>query len=107
MSRNQHDVVRDHFGVLADAQIASGTPSSGDVPVSDGAGGRAWGAGGGGGSDFDKVGTAYRFPAGGGYDRIEQEDLGDSTDAYLQLTAGNSIHHGTDGTGQFDVNAQG
>lgn len=52
MTRNRHDLVEDHFGVLDDAQIASGTPADQDVPISNGDGTRTWGpmTGGGGGS---------------------------------------------------------
>jgi hypothetical protein len=42
VTRNTHDMVNDHFGDLDDAQIASGSPSSGDVPASNGDGTRTW-----------------------------------------------------------------
>lgn len=39
-----------HRGLVPDDQLATGTAGSGDVPISDGAGSRAWGAPSGGGS---------------------------------------------------------
>lgn len=47
---NPHNIVDSHEGALDDAQIADGTPTAGQVPISDGDGTRTWGdmSGGGG-----------------------------------------------------------
>lgn len=47
MTRQTHDIVNDHFGVLEEDQIASGTPGIGKVPVGTGTGTAAWGDAGG------------------------------------------------------------
>lgn len=65
MSRQQHDVVNDHFGVLDDAQIASGTPADGDVPTSNGDGTRTWGPGGGGGGSVHLADDTTTFSEDG------------------------------------------
>lgn len=45
ISRNTHDIVNDHFGTAEAEQIASGTPTSGYIPVAAGAGNpAAWAA---------------------------------------------------------------
>lgn len=44
--------------------------------------------GGGGGSDFDKTVPTYRFPAGGGYTQIAQEDPADGSNAYVDMQYG-------------------
>lgn len=62
ISRNTHDIENDHFGVLSDAQIASGTPAAGEVPVSNGDGTRTWG---GGGGRFPMASSAPSSPAEG------------------------------------------
>ncbi len=49
MSRTQHDVQNDHFGVLDAAQLAGGTATSGYAPISNGDGTSTWGPAGGGG----------------------------------------------------------
>ena len=38
MTRNTHDIINDHFGTAEAEQIASGTPTSGYVPIAAGAG---------------------------------------------------------------------
>lgn len=43
MARNEHDIVRDHFGVLEEDQLASGTATAGYAPVASGTGTAAWG----------------------------------------------------------------
>lgn len=69
MTRNQHDVVNDHFGTLTQAQIATGTPTSGYVPTATGTSTDppAWaaqtGGGGGGSSQWkDPVRVATTVP---------------------------------------------
>lgn len=44
MPRNEHDIVLDHFGVLEEDQLASGTPTAGTAPIATGTGTAAWGA---------------------------------------------------------------
>lgn len=50
MTRNTHDIVEDHFGVLEEDQIASDTPTVGYVPIATGTGTAEWGPQTGGGT---------------------------------------------------------
>lgn len=56
--------------------------------------------GGGGTMQWDEVGSVYQFPLGGGFDTIEQEDLGDGTDSYAYISSGVFDIETDDGAGQ-------
>jgi hypothetical protein len=58
--------------------------------------------GGGGAAPFDIAGATYRFPAGGGYAQLAQEDPGDGSDAYVELTFGELHLHADDGSGHVE-----
>lgn len=63
MVRQTHDLVNDHFGELNDAQIATGTPTTGQAPLSNGDGTRTWGTVSGGGLSDLITGNDSTFAA--------------------------------------------
>lgn len=96
MVRNTHDLIEDHHGVLDDAQLASGTPASGDAPLSNGDGTRTWGpAGGGPGTTPDLEAVLTEGNDTGGL-ALVSADSPFLTPATLDLSAPNVTISGAD-----------
>lgn len=107
MTRNQHDVVNDHFGVLDQAQMADGTPTSGYAPVSNGDGTTTWGPAGGGGVTLLVDGTLNSVPTVlmDGTDAIAADGSTDSVyGAVVMPTGHNSVEiYAQDGSTYADI----
>ena len=109
MTRQTHDIVNDHFGVLDAAQLAGGTATSGYAPISNGDGTSTWGPAGGSSihmANDDTTFSANAVTFADGAEILANDGATATVFTYLRLSDTNAYLHAQSASGTYsEINA--